>query len=406
MNVQEFFAPKTSATTSAVDLLAVLSDAASVDTVKSFIGDQAIPHARAQTGSIDDAITLLQKLERPPRHLLVDVSGSAMPLSELERLAEVCAPSVAVVVIGDRNDVGLYRSLLEIGIQDYLVKPLTVELVQRALSARDPSVEARTGKVISLVGARGGVGVTTIAVSLARHLADETKRQVAYVDLNLHGGAGNSMLGLRTNNGLTELLQDTRASDPQWLADALVPVSERLFVLSSELPYDSELALRSGTVSEMIKALKRRFHYVLIDLPGAGGQSAAEALDASQVVCIVADRSVHAARECARLIRFSEDRSGEPVVTVLLNNPLEPVADRVQPKDFQRALGRSVFHELPYDPKSLARAENLAEPVAARGKQPGFDTAIVRLANGLTGRESSAVRLPWYARLMTLRKST
>jgi pilus assembly protein CpaE len=405
MNVQELPRPKSPAATQAMDLLAILSDATSVDAVKSLIVDQAIAHARAQIGSIDDAIRQLQALERPPRQLLVDVSGSAMPLSDLERLAEACAPSVAVVVIGDRNDVGLFRSLLEIGIQDYLVKPVTVELIQRALSARDPSAQARTGKVISLVGARGGVGVTTIAVSLARHLADETQRQVAYVDLDLHGGAGVSMLGLRTNNGLTELLQDTRATDPQSIVSALVPASDRLFALSSELPYDAEFALRPGAIAAMINALKRRFHYVLLDLPSRGGHTVTEALDASQVICIVSDPSVHAARECVRLLRFSEDRIGEPVVSVLLNNPLEPVADRVQPKDFQRALGRSVLHELPYDPKSLARAENLGEPIAARGNRPGFAAAVVRIANGITGRESTVAPLPWYARLMPTRRT-
>jgi pilus assembly protein CpaE len=404
MNAPATLRPKSSAATHAADLLAVLSDAGSVDAVKSLIVDQAMQHAHAQIGNIDDAIQLLPRLERPPRQLIVDVSGSAMPLSDLARLADVCAPSVAVVVIGDRNDVGLFRSLLEIGIQDYLVKPVTVELVQRALAARDPAGQMRTGKVMSFVGARGGVGVTTIAVSLARHLADETHRHVVYVDLNLHGGAGNSLLGLRTSNGLTELLQDARAADPETLDHALVAAGDRLFVLSSELPYDAEFAVRTGAIADMINTLKRRFHYVLLDLPGRSGRSAEEALDASQVVCIVADPSVHAARECMRLIRFTEDRAGEPIVSVLLNNPLVPVAGRVQPPDFKRALGRAVLHELPHDPKSLARAENLGEPIVVRKKQPGFAAAIERIANSLTGRESSA-SLPWYARLMKPRKT-
>ena len=73
----------------------------------------------------------LSKIERSPLFLLVDLHDSVMPLSDLGRLAEVCEPSVQVVALGERNDVGLFRSLLKIGVRDYLVKPLTVELLKR-----------------------------------------------------------------------------------------------------------------------------------------------------------------------------------------------------------------------------------------------------------------------------------
>jgi pilus assembly protein CpaE len=146
--------------------------------VKNLMRDQGIANAYVTRGAIDDAIELMRTMDHSPRHLLVDVSGSSMPISDLMRLAEVVDPSVNVVVVGDHNDVGLFRSLLRMGVQDYLVKPLTVELVQRALAASDPAASARAGKAIGLIGARGGVGVTTIATALARHLADKTRRRI------------------------------------------------------------------------------------------------------------------------------------------------------------------------------------------------------------------------------------
>src|ERR1700693_3569319 len=151
------------------DLLAVVSDRDSEAAVKRLIVDQSIANSHVHRGTIVDAIELLQKLDRSPRQLIVDVSGSTMPLSDLARLSDVCEPSVAVVVVGDRNDVDLYRSLLGAGVQDYLFKPLSVGLLQRALAARDPGAAVRAGRAVSFVGARGGVGTTTIALSLARH---------------------------------------------------------------------------------------------------------------------------------------------------------------------------------------------------------------------------------------------
>src|ERR1700756_4434295 len=127
---------KSSSAISAEDLLAVVSDRDSETAVQSLIVDQSIANAWVRRGTIDDAIELLRKLDRSPRQLIVDLSGSAMPLSDLARLSDVCEPSVAGGVVGDRNDVDLYRNLLAAGVQDYLFKPLSVGLLQRALAAR------------------------------------------------------------------------------------------------------------------------------------------------------------------------------------------------------------------------------------------------------------------------------
>ncbi|MGG1944793.1 AAA family ATPase [Trinickia sp. NRRL B-1857] len=387
-------------------IIAVLADASSEEVAKNLMLDQGIAHAYVTRGTIGDAIELMRGLPHAPRHLLVDVSGSAMPVSDLMRLAEVVDPSVSVVVVGDRNDVGLFRSLLRMGVQDYLVKPLTVELVQRALSAADPSTSVRAGKAIGFIGARGGVGVTTIASALARHLADKTRRRIAYVDFDLHGGAAASLFGIAMNNGLAELLQNTQRLDQQLIHQTVVAQSDRLFVLGAELPYDQPLVLRPGTVSELVAALKRHFHYVVLDLPQRAGAWVEEALDACETIHVVSDRSVHAARETARLCRFAEGRPANAAVSVLLNNAQQPVRGRVAQADFVHALGRASVHEFPYEPQTLALAENLGEAIA-EGKHSGFARAVVALADAITGSDAPAVaaRSPWYVRLLSKRSA-
>lgn len=403
--IESFLRITGSSEINADDLLAVVSDRDSEIAVKNLIVDQSIESACVRRGTIDDAIQLLRNLDHSPRQLIVDVSGSEMPISDLARLSDVCDPSVAVVVVGERNDVDLYRSLLGAGVHDYLFKPLSVGLLQRALTARDPAAAVRTGNAVSFVGARGGVGTTTIAVSLARHLADVTRRRIAYVDLDFRGGGANSMLGLTTNNGLTELLQNPQRIDAALIGRMLVAKSNQLLLLSSELPYGNDFVCRPGAISELVNALKRHFHYVMLDLSGVAGMLAEEALDASAFVYITSDRSVHAARQTARLLRFAEERDSDPTITLLLNNPHEPVAGRVAAADFQRALGRASVYEFPYEPKTLAAAENLSEPVAA-GKPTPFTSAVVELANMLTGRTETAPRKRWYERLVGNRGRT
>ncbi|MFD1561876.1 AAA family ATPase [Paraburkholderia silviterrae] len=387
-------------------LIAVVADEQSIEVVKSVVVDQGIATSHITTGSLDDAIAIMTSLKESPRYLIVDVTGSTMPISDLTRLAEVVDPSVTVIVVGERNDVGLFRSLLHVGVQDYLVKPLTAELVRRALTSTDGGTSARMGKVLSFVGARGGVGVTTIATALASHLADKTRRRIAYVDLDPYGGAAASMLGISANNGLIELLQNPQRLDQQLINQAFVAQSDRLLVLASELPYNQEFTLRSGALSELVTMLKRHFHYIMLDLPGRAGRVVEEALDASSTIHVVADFSVHSAREAARLCRFAQTLDAAPAITVLLNAARQPVSGRVREDDFVNALARGSVHSLPYEPERLALAENLGEAERlAHSTGSSFATAIVSLANAITGSETAVAREPWYKRLLHPRRA-
>lgn len=325
MNVLDRQNAKRAASAGAADLIAVVSDAGSEDVIRRVAQDLSITRAHVQAGNCDDAIRLLQQHERSPRQLIVDVSDSVLPVSDLMRLAEMCDPSVRVVAIGTQNDVGLFRNLLGIGVQDYIVKPLTVELMRRALTATESIVQARTGKIVSFVGARGGVGATTVAVSLARCLAGEKRRRVAYADLNLHGGGANSMLGLSSNNGLIELLNMEQRPDDALFDRMFVTKGDRLHVLSAELAYGEDAPLRDDAIAQLVDMLRDRFHYVLFDVGNRAGKLFEDALAASDLVYIVADRSVHAAYEAARLARFVKELPGERLLSMVLNNPLEPV---------------------------------------------------------------------------------
>jgi pilus assembly protein CpaE len=396
MSTGSFLKPKSGAGMKPADFIAVVTDKQSEDVIKSYVIDQVMPHTHVQMGSLDDMIRILQQVERSPSRLVVDISGSTMAVSELARLAEACEPSVKVIVVGDRNDVGLYRSLLQLGIHDYLVKPLTSELLSRTLDSSRTSGTTeglRTGKVISFIGTRGGTGVTSIAVNLARYLADVTHRRIAYVDLQPYGGTANVMLGLTTNNGLSDLLQNIHRLDPQFIDRTLVAKSNRLFVLSSEVAYGTDLEVRTGAIKQLVAALKHHFHYVLLDLPGRGGTIMNDAIDNSKLVYLVADHSVHSAREVMRLRRYTESRPSEPDLALLLNNPVDPVQGRVSTADFKAAVSMSILQEFPFDGKALAQAENLGELVVEKGSA-GFLDAIAQLAGSLSGHKEKVISAP------------
>src|SRR3954462_5543959 len=117
-------------------------------------------------GGIAKAIEFLSE-QRSPHLLIVDISGIDMPLPQIQMLSEVCEPGTNVVALGDHNDVGLYQDLLDSGISNYIVKPLTRENLAKAVTPKSNTSDlgkanVKLGRVIAFTGARGGVGTTTL----------------------------------------------------------------------------------------------------------------------------------------------------------------------------------------------------------------------------------------------------
>ena len=115
-------------------------------------------------------------------------------------MSRVCPPDVRVALIGESTDIPFYRALMELGVSEYLPKPLTRDMVQNQLRPKllgdvAPGPTDRGGHVISICGAQGGAGATSIAINLALQLAETTKAKVALLDLHLQGGETAVMLG-------------------------------------------------------------------------------------------------------------------------------------------------------------------------------------------------------------------
>ena len=151
-------------------------------------------------GNLKTAAECLAK-ESSPKLLILDVSGIEDPLYELRSIADVCDPGVAVIAVGDRNDISFYRELKNSGISDYFIFPIQRDLLAAAcksiLFPEGFSGDRRTGEIVYVLGVRGGVGATTIATSLAWLLAESKRRHTVLVDLWASNGRRRATAGRR-----------------------------------------------------------------------------------------------------------------------------------------------------------------------------------------------------------------
>jgi pilus assembly protein CpaE len=355
-------------------------------------------------GGIAKAIEYLSE-QRSPHLLIVDISGIDLPLSQIHALADVCEPGTNVVAIGDHNDVGLYRDLVDAGVSNYIVKPLTRELLTRALTPKTNSGEmgraagsVKLGKMVSFIGARGGVGTTTLACNLAWHLANRQSRRVALVDLDLQNGDCSLLFNITTTPGVRDALANPLRLDPLLLDRIMTQHGERLFVLSSEEPLHENVQITATAIDTLFSVLRSQFHYIVVDVPRIPVPAFRRALEIADRRIIVVDQTMRAMRDAVRLTKMFGDReipgaehSAEHRNIFIVNRVGEHHA--LSLTDVHKVLQVQPTSMVPFLP-------NLVTPAAHHGlmaadKRGKFADAVATLALELSGRKR---RQKWWRR--------
>jgi pilus assembly protein CpaE len=353
-------------------------------------------------GGIAKAIEYLSE-QRSPHLLIVDISGIDLPLSQIHTLADVCEPGTNVVAIGDHNDVGLYRDLVDAGVSNYIVKPLTRELLTRALTPKVNSGEVgraglKLGKMVSFVGARGGVGTTTLAANLAWHLANRQSRRVALVDLDLQNGDCALLFNINTTPGLRDALANPLRLDHLLLDRIMTQHSERLFVLSSEEPLHDNVQITASAIDSLFSVLRSQFHYIVVDVPRIPAPAYRRALEIADRRVIVVDQTMRAMRDAVRLTRMFGDseipgaeRSAEHRNIFIVNRVGEHHA--LSLKDVQKVLQVQPTSLIPFLPSLVTPSAH--HGLMAANKRGKFADAVATLALELSGRKR---RQRWWRR--------
>jgi pilus assembly protein CpaE len=371
-----------------VPLLAFVADD---DTEAALRGGllNTVESVEVHRGTILHAIKHLAK-ESTPRALVVDIARVPNPLDELDNLSRVCTPDVRVLVIGDDSDVGLYRELVRnMGVAEYVHKPLTRDHVTRLLVPQIAGVTmdanaARGGTVIAVCGARGGVGTTTIATNLALQLTAGTRGHVALLDLHLRQGTTALMLGVKPLGGLRTALEQPERADALFLDRVSVEINERMRLVAADESLDGTPAPTPDGVRRVLDLLRRRFNYVVMDMPMPATPAEMQALRGARHLIAVMTPDLASIRDTDRLRQLAAGL-GTSHTTIVLNRVGMPGSLKLPL--IEQGLGEKPAVQIPELGKQLGRAANLGKP--ALGECASFRTAIAQLAQELSGAAAS-----------------
>jgi pilus assembly protein CpaE len=352
-------------------------------------------------GTVRQAIRFFEK-QVAAQAVVVDVTGIEDAQATLDDLARVCPPDVQVFVVGENTDITFYRLLVhDLGVTEYLPKPLTRDSIQRLLLPRlsgggaEPAA-GRGGHVVAVCGARGGVGATTVAVSLALELADIAKAHVALLDLHLQGGTAALMLSGRPGPGLRIALEDSERADSLFLERTAIAVEPRLRLIAAEEPLGAILQVSSGGVARVLDLLQRKFNYVVVDLPMPVPQEMNWAVVMARQVVVVMGPDVASLRDAQAIRQFVIGTTGsDRVVTVLNRNDAK---GGLAASLIERGLGGKPDAVIPDLGRRMIEAVSLGVPALRR--VPALGRHMAGLVREITGLGAAVAPTSWLRRML------
>ena len=297
-------------------------------------------------------------------------------------------PRLTTVVASNDTSVSMIRTVLEAGAADFLSLPLNPQELNKALiklsqtALKGPSARGKAaGTIITVCGARGGLGATTLAVNLAFSLTTLTRADVALVDLDLQRGDVAAFLNLTPLNSIATIAEAKGTVDDIFLAGTLTRHPRGVFVLPAPTQVEEADAVGHDHVELTLQLLRTQFSHTVVDTARTVNGPMLAAFEQSDHILILTDLSVPGVRAARRMIELLlrlnvSAQLIQPVFSHVIPGP-------VTPQDAVRAIGKEPFLVIPRDDAAASGAMNDGTPL--NGKQSALSYAIAELAAKLAG---------------------
>lgn len=309
------------------------------------------------------------------------LDGPAM-LSALDRLRET-APRACIVILGSVNDITLLRELASRGVSDYIVPPAKADDVARSLCALFADVD--TAKTIAVIGARGGIGASTIARNLAWSIAERQQQKTTLVDLDLCFGA--AAVNFRQEPSLSVLDVAEAEDSEEVLTKALTKPARHLQLLAAPKT-TANLEIEGEAFESLLANVRRTASFVVLDLPHAWEPWIRTALCEADEVILVAGpdlASLRNADNMLKLLRSERDKVNAPNVVISMSGL--PKRPEIPARDFAEAIRVKPLLTFAFEPELFVSAEMDGQMIYEAAPDSKAALQLDMLASMLTGHE-------------------
>ncbi|MCR4623539.1 MAG: AAA family ATPase [Alphaproteobacteria bacterium] len=346
------------------NLMAFVNDPVSEQVIWNVIKEMNMAYAEAKMGSISDALEFL-KANRSPKVLIVDVSNSELPLGDIEKIKEFSAPNISIIVIGSRNEVGLFRDLKAAGVVDYIVKPLGNTLLRRAIEQATgvKNEVQKEGKLIYVMSATGGAGATTVVANVGWLLANRRFKRTLVMDLDFLYGTTNLLLDVKTENAYLDILESPDKIDDYFTETILRKCTQRLYYLGGLCDLIRGVQVDIDAFEALMTILKKQFNYILVDAQRDQNEINKISMRKADCFIIMVEMTMASAQNAARLLEFLLIKHSNKKIIIIDNKNGLSSAGAITKESFEEVIGRKIDYVMPLDETITLAAANIGQPL-------------------------------------------
>ena len=358
-------------------------------------------HLTVQMGGMAAAIEAYRTVPTP-NVIILETEGRSDILAGLDQLATVCDAGTRVVVIGTANDAAPYRELVRRGVSDYVIGPVnTLDVVRSICSLFSASEAMAVGRIIAVVGAKGGVGASTVAHNVAWAIARDLSLDSVVTDLDLAFGTAGLDYNQDPPQGIADAVFSPDRLDTAFIDRLLSKCTDHLSLLAAPATLDRVYDFGADAFDSIFDTLRMTTPCIVLDVPHQWSGWTKRALVGADDILIVAEPDLANLRNTKNMLNLLKAaRPNDRPPLYCLNQVGMPKRPEIEVRGFTKTIETPPIAAIPFDSRMFGTAANNGQMIAEIAKNHRTTEMFLQIAQQLTGRPTTKKRRSFLAPLM------
>jgi len=350
-------------------------------------------HVTVQMGGMAAAVEAYSK-GPTPNVIVLETGGRNDILEGLDQLATVCDAGTRVVVIGGVHDVAPYRELVRRGVNDYVIGPVnTLDVVRSICSLFSASEAVAVGRMIAVVGAKGGVGASTVAHNVAWAIARDLALDSVVIDLDLAFGTAGLDYNQDPLQGIANAVFSPDRLDTSFMERLLAKCTDHLSLLAAPASLDRVYDLGAEAFDSIFDTMRMTTQCIVLDVPHQWSAWTKRALVGADDILIVAEPDLANLRNTKNMLTvLKAARPNDRPPVYCLNQTRMPKRPEIDARGFTKTIEAPPIATIPFDSRLFGTAANNGQMIAELAARHRTTQTFLQIAQRLTGRAETKRR--------------
>ena len=344
-------------------------------------------HLSVHMGGIEAAIEAYHTAPTP-NVIVLETEGHSDILAGLDDLAGVCDPGTRVIVIGSAADITPYRELVRRGVNDYVIGPVEILDVVRSICSLFSASEAVTvGRMIAVVGAKGGVGASTVAHNIAWHIARDVALDSVVIDLDLAFGTASLDYNQDPVQGIANAVFSPERLDSSFMERLLAKCTDNLSLLAAPATLDQVYDFGADAFDSIFDTLRMTTPCIVLDVPHQWTAWTRRALVGADDILIVAEPDLANMRNTKNMMSMLKAaRPNDRPPLYCINQVGMHKRPEIELRAFAKTIETQPIATVPFDSRTFGTAANNGQMIAEIANNHRAARMFQQMARRLTGR--------------------